>query len=332
MRKILALALALGLAALFAAAPADAAPERYRWASGPAGGGWNPAVGAATQFLNTKLGDKYNFTAMTSQGSIENIRRIGTNQIQIAWAHVVQMWEQWHGKGQFEKDGAKQTFRVVANIYAQAQNIVVLKDSPIKTYADMAGKRVNLLTRGSGSFIVCRDIFTSLGLIDKIQPRYLNFESGMNALGDGQLDVFCGAGTPNYTPAIAQLSVLKPLRFVSMTEADQKMISGKFPFYLPFTIPPIPDEVKGVDTPTRTIKYDVWWIVNSKVSDRAVYEMVKTINENLQQLSQAAVFWKYMNGDFQALKAHKMLAHPAAARYWKEKGVKVPDEVVKGFD
>ena len=52
---------------------------------------------------------------------------------------------------------------------------------------------------------------------------------------------------------------------------------------------------------------------------------------NLKKLASTAGYWKTLNGDFSALQTHKMLIHPAAARYWKERGINVPQEIVKGF-
>lgn len=321
------------LAAIALTAIQARAAEQYRFASGPAGGSWNSAVGAAAQFLNTKIGGQYKFNALTTQGSVENVRRIVSGQAETGWAHVVQLHEQWNGTGNYQRDGAKRNFRIIGNVVVQAQNIAVLKNSPIQSFDDMKGKRVNLLVRGSGSYVICHSIFQALGLLDKIQPRYMDFAASANALGDGQVDVYCAAGTPHSTPAIAQLSVLKAVRFVSMTEAEQKKIAEQFPFLTPYTIPPIPKEVAGLDAPTRTISYDVWWIANEKISDGAIYAMLKAIadKKNLEQLSQAAGFWRQLSGNFEAVKQLKMYVHPAAARYWRERGAAVPDEIVRGF-
>ena len=85
--------------------------------------------------------------------------------------------------------------------------------------------------------------------------------------------------------------------------------------------------------PARSIAYDVWWIAHKQMSNDAVYNMLKVIAspENLKQLTKTARYWRDLSGNFNALKVHGIFVHPAAARYWKERGVKVPAEVVKGF-
>ena len=103
-------------------------------------------------------------------------------------------------------------------------------------------------------------------------------------------------------------------------------------FYVPITIP-VQKEVRGMKEPARSIAYDVWWIAHKQMSNDAVYNMLKVIAapENLKQLTKTARYWRDLSGNFNALKVHKIWVHPAAARYWKERGVKVPAEVVKGF-
>ena len=71
----------------------------------------------------------------------------------------------------------------------QTQLIVVLADSPIKTFSDM--KEVNLLNKGSGSNVNCNNIMKGAGLMDPIKVRNLGFSASARALGDRQIDVYC---------------------------------------------------------------------------------------------------------------------------------------------
>ena len=88
-----------------------------------------------------------------------------------------------------------------------------------------------------------------------------------------------------------------------------------------------------MDKPALTIGYDVWWIVSKKMSDQAVYDMLKVIADptNLKSLASTAKYWSSLSGKFDALEPYKIYVHPAAAKYWRERGVKVPAELVKGY-
>jgi len=307
--------------------------QTYRFGGGPSGGGWHPAVSAGTQLINKNLKDKkYKFQYSPSNGSVDNVRRVSTGDFATAWGHIVQSYQSWYGVGLFKKDGPSKDFRIVANVRQQTQIVAVLADSPIKSFSDMKGKVVNLLAKGSGSNVNCANIFKGLGLYDKITPRFLGFAASGRALGDRQIDVFCSAGAPFTIPALTQLSVRKPVRYISMTEAEQATLTNAFKFYAPMTIP-VQKDVKGMTEPARSFSYPVFWYVHKQMSDDAVYNMVKIAADpgNLKKLASTAGYWKTLNADFSALQVHKIWVHPAAARYWKERGITVPAEIVKGF-
>ncbi len=322
---------AIAACAAFAAGSAYAEPT-YRFGGGPSGGAWHPATSAGTQLLNQELKGKYNFIYSPSGGSVANVRSVGLGNYATAWGHIGQIYQSWNGTGTFEKDGANNNFRVVARVRAQSQIFAVLADNPIQSFSDMKGKVVNLLSRGSGSNVNCVNVMKALGMMDNIEARYLGFAASARALGDRQIDVFCSAGVPFLIPALTQLSVSKPVRYIGLTEEEQKKVTSAYRFYSPITIP-VQKDIKGMDKAARSIAYDVWWIAHKQMSDEAVYDMLKVIAapENLERLTKAAAYWKDLGGDFNALAEHKILVHPSAARYWKERGVKVPMSIVKGY-
>lgn len=331
MNKLLTGIAAIAAGAAFAAGSAYAEPT-YRFGGGPSGGAWHPATSAGTQLLNQELKGKYNFIYSPSGGSVANVRSVGLGNYATAWGHIGQIYQSWNGTGTFEKDGANNNFRVVARVRAQSQIFAVLADNPIQSFSDMKGKVVNLLSRGSGSNVNCVNVMKALGMMDNIEARYLGFAASARALGDRQIDVFCSAGVPFLIPALTQLSVSKPVRYIGLTEEEQKKVTSAYRFYSPITIP-VQKDIKGMDKAARSIAYDVWWIAHKQMSDEAVYDMLKVIAapQNLERLTKAAAYWKDLGGDFNALEEHKILVHPSAARYWKERGVKVPMSIVKGY-
>lgn len=315
-----------------ALATAAQAKDNYQFSGGPAGGGWHPAISAGTQLLNDKIGDKFKFEYKPSLGSVENVRRIALGDTDTTWGHVVQIYQAWNGTGLFKRDGESHDFRIIANVRKQTQIIAVLADSPIKSFSDMKGKKVNLLSKGTGSNVNCVNIFKGIGLFDSIDARYLGFSDSARALGDRQIDVYCSAGAPFTIPALTELSINKPVRYIGMTDAEQAQVVKTLPFYVPVTIP-VQKDVNGMNAPAKSIGYDVFWMVGPNVSDEAVTDMLETVADpaNLKQLAATAGYWKTLNGDFSALASLKLPVHPAAAKYWKAHGGTVPDSVVMGF-
>ena len=318
-------------AALAAAGIAQAA-EQYKIGGGPAGGGWHPAVSAGARMLNAELAGKYKFNYSPTNGSVDNVRRVSLGDFDSAWGHVGQVYQAWNGIGLFKKDGPSKDFRIVANVRKQSQIVAVLADSPIRSFQDMKGKVVNLLNKGSGSNVNCRNVMKGAGILDRIKVRNLGFAASARALGDRQIDVFCSAGTPFLIPALTQLSITKPVRYVGLSESEQASLIKRNPFYAAVTIPPQKD-VRGMAEPARSISYDVYWIASKRMSDGAIGAMLETIADpaNLKKLARTARYWKTLNGDFGNLKTVGIPVHPAAAAYWKGRGFKVAADIVKGY-
>ncbi|MEK9677855.1 MAG: TAXI family TRAP transporter solute-binding subunit [Rhodospirillaceae bacterium] len=318
--------------AALAVATSAQAMESYKIGGGPAGGGWHPAVSAGAQLLNSELSGKFKFNYSPSNGSVDNVRRVSLGDFHTAWGHVGQAYQSWNGIGLFKRDGASKDFRIIGNVRKQAQLIVVLADSPIKTFSDMKGKVVNLLNKGSGSNVNCVNIFKGVGLLDKIDARNLGFAASGRALGDRQIDVYCSAGAPFLIPAVTQLSITKPVRYVSLTDAEQAAIVKANPFYSPLTIP-VQKDVRGMTEPAKSIGYDVYWLAHKSVSAAAIEAMLSVAAkpENLKKLSATAGYWKTLNGDFSNLTTVKIPIHPAAAKYWSGRGYKMPASLVQGY-
>ncbi len=322
----------IAAASVVALTSAAQAQESYRIGGGPAGGGWHPSVSAGAQLLNEEVGDKFKFNYSPSNGSVDNVRRVGYGKFDTAWGHVGQVYQAWNGVGLFKDDGKLQDFRIIANVRKQTQIVAVLADSPIKSYSDMKGKKVNLLNKGSGSNVNCRNIMIGAGIIDDIDVRNLGFSDSARALGDRQIDVYCSAGAPFTIPALTQLSITKPVRYISLTDEEQAAVIAKNPFYAAVTIPVQPD-VKGMDAPAKSIAYDVYWLAYKTMSDEAISAMLETAAdpENLKKLVAVAGYWKTLNGDFTNLESLGIPVHPAAAAYWKGRGFDVADKTVKAF-
>ena len=170
------------------------------------------------------------------------------------------------------------------------------------------------------------------GILDSIKVRNLGFSASARALGDRQIDVSCSAGAPFLIPAITQLSITKPVRYISLSDAEQAAIVKANPFYSPLTIP-VQKDVRGMNAPAKSIGYDVYWLAHKSMSDDAIHAMLEVAAKpaNLKKLAATAGYWRTLNGDFSNLKTVQIPVHPAAAKYWSGRGYKMPEGLVKGY-
>jgi uncharacterized protein len=310
---------------------AAAEVQRYVMGGGPMGGPWKIGVGAGVQMINEQLKDKYFVTAAASGGSVENMRRMFSGEYQTAWAHIHNMFDAWNGVGLFQGQKPLKNMRVLEKITDQAVCVVVSSKSPIHSYMDLVGKRVSAGPAGSGNVIIAEDIFKALGLTGKVKMTYLSFESAAQALKDGQLDVSLSGGGPYVLPAITEISRSISIRIVEPGPEEMKKIDAAVPYLTLGAIPPNKAPGENADKERKAFFYSTYWIALAGMTDEAAYDFLKLTQDpmNKELLGKIMSFWTTAGPDFGPIAKGGIPLHPGAAKFWSEKGVKVPPAIGK---
>jgi sulfonate transport system substrate-binding protein len=128
------------------------------------------------------LGVKVQWTEFTSGLPLLEGLNVGSIDISADVAESVPLFAQ--------AAGAKFTYLVQESPAPQAQAILVPKDSPIKTVADLKGKKV-AVAKASGSHYLLLESLAKAGLRWKdIEPAYLQPADGRAALERGAVDAW----------------------------------------------------------------------------------------------------------------------------------------------
>ena len=311
------------LVTLIATPAMSAEVRQYKFGGGTSGGPWFVGVGAAVPVLNQNAQGKFSITYGASAGSVENVRRAATYEYDTGFAHVTTLYEALTATGSF-KGRKVENLRLIAKVMDLTHIWAALKDSNVKSLPDLAGKKVNIGPPGSGTQVNSLYILDALGLADKIKKQSLTFAGGANAMSDRQIDVTTGAGIPFTVPAITEASMLNPIRYIHTTAAEFQKIKSKYPFYALIKVPA--GTVKGTDEAVDCVVYSAYWIVNDKVPDDVVYDMLKIImnKENNAMLAKVQKNWSDVSGDFEAVANLGVPLKQGAAKFWSEQGVKIP--------
>ncbi len=108
--------------------------------TGGTGGVYYPIGGGVAEILNKYVGG-VTARAEVSGASTENCRLVGANEQQIALANADAVYYAYQGGREFKKP-----LKILSmfSMYPSNMQIVCLKSSPIKSIADLKGKRVAL--------------------------------------------------------------------------------------------------------------------------------------------------------------------------------------------
>lgn len=300
-------------------APAPSAAPQLKQISiggaGTAGTFYIMAAGIA-DLITKKMG--INSVAEVTQGSVENAKLIDQKKVEMAVMQVDVAQNAVSGKAPFDKPIE---MVAVSPMYPNVVQIITLKNSPIKSFADLRGKRVSVGSPGSGILATNEVILKTLGLsLQDIRPQYLSFAETTNAFRDGTIDAAI-VNTAAPAPFVVDLETSHPIKLIALTDEEINKFTQTFPYFVKATIPK--DSYKSLEQDVATFAVWITLAARKDLPEDSVYQVVKTIMENQDFLKSVHVVAKYMTPE-NAASITGLPFHPGAAKFFKEKGITVP--------
>ena len=321
MRRNVLTALAVGalwvLGARTSLAEVPRVSGSFLMGTGSATGNYYAFGSALAQVINKHTGA--NVTVSSTGGSVENVRLLKKADIELALVQTDVNSYALNGVEQFA-DGAVSNFSAITACYPEMVQIVVSRSSGIKNVADMRGKRICVGAVGSGYEVAARQILGIYGMnYDDIDERFLSQSEAKNALQDEQIDAFfmC-SGYPNAN--VTELSLTGKIDVISIDAEHVRLLLEKYPFYAEFTTP---DDQYKVGGPITSVAVMSMLVALNELDEKDVHAMTAALYEHLDEVVAVNKRAAHMSLDnpFRGIPGN---VHPGAARYYEEKGIKVP--------
>ena len=314
------LGVAIG-AALGLAAPAAQAQQKFvTIGTGGVTGVYYAAGGAICRLVN-KDRAKHGFrcSVESTGGSVVNINTIKAGELDFGVSQSDVQYNAFNGAKQFEKDGKHTDLRAVFSIHPEPFTVLSRKEANITKFDDLKGKRFNVGNPGSGTRAAMDEYLASSGgkISDFGLAAELKADEHGAALCDNKIDgFFYGVGHPSAN--IQDPITTCGAKLVPMTgPAVDKLVKANS-YYAKVNIPG--GLYAGHPNPTPTYGVLASFVTSAKVSDAAVYELVKAVFENFDE-------FKKLHPAFVGLDPKNMIKdglsaplHPGAVKYYKEKG------------
>ena len=267
----------LFLAALFVSGAAAA--QQVSIGTSPQGtAGYS--MGAALAKL---MAEKTPYQARVQPFSGNSIALAGINQGELDFtvANEVEMVEALKGAGAYQ--GRKQeNVRLAAVLYPFTVAILVKKDSPMQSIADLKGKR---MTWGYTAQVTLKTVVGAMlangGLGEgDIQPVLVpNVVRGADDFAGGKADAFFFVlGAAKVTETDASVGGLRALPLSDAPEAVARM-KKVLPEGYVFEVKPRPG-LAGVAVPTKVLAYDYVLVAGKHVKDEMVFRVLSAMSEN----------------------------------------------------
>ncbi|MBI2978062.1 MAG: TAXI family TRAP transporter solute-binding subunit [Rhodospirillales bacterium] len=309
----------------------------FKIASAAAGGTYFPMAGILANAVSNPPGSRpcdkggscgvpgLVAIALSSNGSVANVNSIQSGAVDSGFSQSDVAYWAYTGTGVFEGKPPLKKLRMLANLFPEHIHVVVHKNSPFQKVTDLKGKRISIGLQASGAKVGALLILEAHGMKENVdyKAEYLNSQQSIDRIRDNQLEAMITVtGYPN--AAISELATSVGGRILSIGKAERDAVKKKAPFYADGIIPK--DAYKGIDADVQTLTVGAQWLVTADASEKLVYDITAALwNANSRKLLDnghakgKAVQLK------SALDAVGIPMHPGAAKFYKEKGMQVPD-------
>jgi TRAP transporter TAXI family solute receptor len=295
---------------------------RLSIATGGTGGVYYP-LGGGLAALMSKYLPGVEATAEVTTASVDNMKLLHANRIAVAFTLPDSALEAYQGKLKGLKE--KVAVRALAALYSNYMHIVALDGSGIKTVPDLKGKRVSTGAPGSGTEIKGLRVLEAYGISPKdlkSQDRLSAGESA-GALKDRKIDAFIwDGGLP--TAAVLDLGATPGIRIHLIPHGDAvpKMVAKYGPLYFVGNVPK--GTYGGMESDVPVAAATNLLAVHERMEEPMAYQITKLLHEHTAEL--VAVHQAAREITLKtAVVGSPVPFHPGALRYYKEKGIKIPD-------
>jgi TRAP transporter TAXI family solute receptor len=297
------------------------APTPVTLATGTPGGIYHPVGNAICRMFNLESEHQpVPCVAVSSEGSVENIRRVERDASSFGLSQTDVAYAAFHGKGPFAAVGPDPRLRLLIALYPEAFTVVVRADAGIRDFQDLRGKRVGLGKVGAG-YTFTLDVvlgfygwtIADLERVPDLAPAEQN-----QALCSDRVDaIIFQAGHPNGLTQEATTGCAA--RLVGVAGPPIARLLTAHPYYVATAIPG--GMYPGNPDAVPTIGAQAVLVATSRLSDELAYGVVKAVLENFADFRRLHPALATLDLQGMVPSEAVMPIHSGALRYFREAGL-----------
>jgi hypothetical protein len=308
--------------------------QDYLLATASTGGTYYPVGVALSTLIKVRLQPSMgiNVSAINSAGSGENIALLRDNEAQFAIVQGLFGAYAATGTGPLSEAGPQENLRSITMLWPNVEHFIVrseLVDTGTVTDIEaLAGEAMSMGRQNSGTIGSNRTILAGLG-IDMEETYDLVFAGygpSADALQNGQIvGMSTPAGAPVGAVSRAFAAMGDDITMLEFTDEQITAANGDFDeLWTRYTI--AAGTYPGVDEDIQTAAQPNFLMVRDDLPEETIYEITKTIYENLAFLQGIHPATSAMSLEA-AIAGLPLPLHPGAIRYYEEAGLTIPDRL-----
>ncbi|MEV1143968.1 TAXI family TRAP transporter solute-binding subunit [Micromonospora sp. NPDC049799] len=279
----------------------DEAPVRIRIATGSPTAVYHAFGRSLAAILNREL-PNVEASVVVTAASAENVRLVGSGAAELGFTQADVL----------PAAGATDPAVVaVARVYDDLLHLVTTAGGPVRSLADLRGRRVSVGASGSGTEITASRLLDAARLGDDVRRQHLNLDDSAAALRAGRVDAFFfSGGLP--VRAVEELARDLPVRMVDLGDWTEPLRARNPEVYVSRDIP---RSVYGVD-PVTTVANPNFLVVRADLPEALIREVTRLLMERRAELAAAHPAAGRMSPR-SAIATAPLPLHPGAAAWYR---------------
>ena len=297
----------------------DSSPARQflSWGTAPPGGAFFVVGSALAEVINETGADfGYSVTAEATSGSQENIRRLGSGELDFALSNAAITYFAVRGSEGWDR---AYPVRSVMTLAPNVALFVTQAASGINTIDDLRGRRVTVGPAGAGFEYFVAPLLEAHGVTyDDFSPLNATQQAAVDMLTDGSADAtFLGGAVP--TASITQAAASMEITFIPFGEEEKQRLINDYTFFRPASIPA--ETYRGQTEPFDGLDVGSMHVITAAdAPDDLVYNATKLLYENRSLVVEKHAAGRAINPN-NVVRDTGTEFHPGAIRFYEEAGL-----------
>jgi hypothetical protein len=299
-------------------------------AGGPTGGLFSVVGAAAAEILRKEF--PKSVVDVIPGGAGPNLIQAEQKKITLGITYANNAFDAWNGRDPAKADKPIRQVRSVAALFPSAMQIWVRADSPIKSFKDLAGKKICPSSPGQAPWQAFFNLMEIHGMtkadIEKEGGKLvqLTWSEALDALANRQIDAVAWMTLYPHA-AMVEVEVGSPVRLLSIEQDKLQAFFKKYGGGLSsLTIPA--GTYKGQKQAALTFGTVGFFVAPVSLSEDFTYRVVKSLWTNLGKLKATHVSMGFLNKDTIA-KGMALPLHPGALKFFRENNIPTGEVEVK---
>jgi hypothetical protein len=284
-------------------------------------GVYYPTGGAICRLVNkNRKQHGVRCTVESTDGSIYNINMIRSGELDMGVVQSDWQYHAYRGTSEFKDQGPFKELRALFSVHAEPFTVVARKDSGIKKFKDLKGKRVNVGNPGSGQRATMEIVMKAMGwtMSDFSLVSELNSAEQSAALCDNKIDAMVfTVGHPSGSIKEATTSCDSVIVDVSGRQIDRLVKENAY--YRHAVIPG--GMYRGNDKNVKTFGVGATVVTSTRMPENTVYWVVRSVFDNFDDFKNLHPAFANLNKKEMVKDGLSAPIHAGAIKYYKEVGL-----------